>query len=448
LRYYGEHGSWNRISYQFALSRPKNYFRDQIVFVGVWPKTSLPDGEPDEFCTPYTRWTDESSGGVEILLTEMLNLLNDESLRLPSAGTGFILLLTSGSLLALGLPRLRPTAIFGAGAAIFILVPFTAIGITHFCNYWFPWLIITGAQLPCAMAFAWFTRIQTAKGTQKNSAPETPPVVTGHKIFSPAFGHGAYGSVWLAREKSGLWRAVKTIRRAQLGDHAEAFAREFHGVKKYQPVSAGHPHLLRVLDVSEINNNRFYYLMELADALDEGWQTDVARYAPRDLARELARQPEKSLPLADCLRLGIALGDALDFLHRQGLTHRDVKPENIIFVDGQAKLADPGLLTEIKNAAQPRSLVGTPGFMPPEAPGTARADIYSLGMVLYVAATGQPPAKFPDLPTRLLSEAFRGAHLGLNIIVLKACQPNPLHRHASAAEMKEELEKLLAKFPA
>ena len=72
------------MSYQFALTQPANYFRNQIVFIGTQPETSLPDGEADKFSTPYTRWTDESSGGVEILITSFLNLLNHDWLQRPA----------------------------------------------------------------------------------------------------------------------------------------------------------------------------------------------------------------------------------------------------------------------------------------------------------------------------------------------------------------------------
>ncbi|MCX6896126.1 MAG: CHASE2 domain-containing protein, partial [Verrucomicrobia bacterium] len=107
LRYYGADGSWTRMSYQFALSQPQNYFRAQIVFIGTQPKTSLPDGEPDEFHTPYTRWTGESTGGVEILLTASLNLLNDDWLRRPPAWLEGLTLVIAGVLLGGGLCRLR-----------------------------------------------------------------------------------------------------------------------------------------------------------------------------------------------------------------------------------------------------------------------------------------------------------------------------------------------------
>jgi len=84
LRYYGRDGRWNRLGYRFALDRPTNYFRDQVVFIGTAPKTSVPGNETDKFSTPYTRWTSESVGGVEIQLTAFLNLMNGDWLRRPA----------------------------------------------------------------------------------------------------------------------------------------------------------------------------------------------------------------------------------------------------------------------------------------------------------------------------------------------------------------------------
>jgi CHASE2 domain-containing sensor protein len=442
LRYYGQPGPWTRLSYQFALTRPKNYFHNQIVFIGLWPKTPLPDGEPDEFGTPYTRWTNESSGGVEILLTQFLNLLNGDSLLLPPAGVGFVLLFCTGTLLGLGLNRLRLPDACGVAIALFILVPLSAIALSYFTNYWFPWLIISGAQLPCAMACTLVAKLLPAQKLKKSPAMEPVPAVPGYVLFHPPFGEGAYGKVWLARAKTGEWHAVKAIYRARLGDSHEPFDREYHGVKKYQPISGLHPGLLKIVFVSEIKPDHFYYIMELGDSVADGWETKSSLYLPRDLARECSHQPDKRLPLKDCLRIGISICEGLEFLHSQGVTHRDLKPPNIIFVNGQPRLADPGLMTEIRSDQQPRSIVGTPGFMPPEEPGTVRADIYSLGMMLYVLATGQPPARFPDLPSALVTTNDSAHFMHLNIIMLKACQPNPRHRHASARELCDDLQKL------
>jgi eukaryotic-like serine/threonine-protein kinase len=75
----------------------------------------------------------------------------------------------------------------------------------------------------------------------------------------------------------------------------------------------------------------------------------------------------------------LALTTALEHLHQNGLVHRDVKPPNIIFVNGVAKLADIGLVTGVDTA---RSYMGTEGFADPEGPGTAQADLFSLGKVL------------------------------------------------------------------
>lgn len=77
---------------------------------------------------------------------------------------------------------------------------------------------------------------------------------------------------------------------------------------------------------------------------------------------------------------------ALEHLHAAGLIHRDIKPSNLVFVGGELKLADIGLLTAIGDQ---RSIVGTEGYLPPEGAGTPQADLYSLGKVLYEASTGR-----------------------------------------------------------
>ena len=445
LRYYGQTGAETRMSYEFALTQPANYFRDQIVFIGTWPQTSLPDGETDEFGTPYTRWTGETSGGVEILVTEFLNLLNGDSLLRPASGIELALLTVAGILLGGGLCRLRLPVAFGVAAGIFPLVTLAAILLTYFTNWWFPWLIIVAGQLPCALLWTVAMAIRRAPTVDKTMALDPVPATPGYELVRPPFGEGAYGKVWLARTRAGEWRALKVIDQAKFGDDAGPYEREFNGIQKYQAISSQHPGLLRVDYVSARKDGGFYYVMELGDSLVPDWQSAPATYRPRDLMSERAQLPKRRLPVKECVRLGLTLCEALNFLHQQGLTHRDIKPQNIIYVNGRPKLADLGLITGIRPADEERTLVGTPGYMPPqpERPGTVVADIYALGMVLYVLATGRPPAHFPAVATTLVSTEEPPDFLPLNDVILKACQPLPAGRYATAAEMHSALEDAL-----
>jgi CHASE2 domain-containing sensor protein len=448
LRYYGENSAWPVLSYRFALTQPTNYFRGKIVFIGTQPKTSVADGEHDEFSTPYTRWTDKTSGGIEIMATASLNLMNGDWLRRADSRVELVILILIGVLLGFGLGRLKPLAA-GAAAVIFSgTVALVAIAWSYHSNYWFPWLIISGAQAPCALAATLAGRFLFAAKTGQGKAVKKIPKTPGYELFQPPIGEGAYGKVWLARNRAGQWRALKAIYLASFNGNTDPYDREFNGVTRYLAVPGKPAGLLQVDFVSEKLDGYFYYVMELADSLTPGWQKKRAVYQPHDLAAERARAPGNRLPVRDCLRLGLVLTEALETLHRHGLTHRDIKPQNVIFVDGQPKLADLGLIAEIRPADQVKTYVGTPGYMPPppELPGTPQADIFALGMVLYVLSTGRNATLFPDLSTSLVSQAEPAGFLPLNAIILKACQPNPAHRYASAAEMRRALLALQEKL--
>jgi serine/threonine protein kinase/tetratricopeptide (TPR) repeat protein len=246
-------------------------------------------------------------------------------------------------------------------------------------------------------------------------------------------GRGGYGEVWLARHhRLGVNRAIKVIRRASF-EEARPFQRELEGIRVYEPVSRGHSNLIPILHVGG-GEDHFYYIMELADPVRSA---TGAEYAPRTLRSELkVRGP---LPVVEVVEIGAAIASALAHLHAHGLVHRDVKPSNVIFVSGSAKLADIGLVTGISDS---RSYVGTEGYIPPEGPGIPSADCYGLGKLLYELSTGLDRNAWPQPPADLSQRADREQLLELNAILHKACSPNPEERFRSADQMRGELELL------
>jgi serine/threonine protein kinase len=330
-------------------------------------------------------------------------------------------------------------------AAAFAVVALTGILAGQLSHYWFPWLVIAGGQVPCALAYALvLPQIVASKPVEETVPGGKPPATPGYTLIHPPFGEGSYGKVWLASAASGGWRAIKIVYQASFGENTDPYKREFDGVSRYQGISGRHPGLLRVDYVSEKFPDYFYYVMELGDPVAADWEKEPASYRPRDLFTERTQRHARRLPVRECVRIGLALTDALDFIHQHGLTHRDIKPQNIIFVEGQPKLADLGLIAEIRPPDQVRTYVGTPGYMPPppEFPGTPRADIYALGMVLYVLCTGKAAAHFPEVATTLVDTQYPTDFLPLNLVILKACQPRPEDRYETAAEMHLALESL------
>ncbi len=238
-----------------------------------------------------------------------------------------------------------------------------------------------------------------------------------------------------------MYRAVKVVRREDF-EYERTFEREFEGIQRYEKVSQNHPGLVDVLHVGRDDAaGHYYYVMELAD--EEGGEhheIDVDTYKPRTLSSDLRRKRTRSV--RECVDLGMSMAGALGHLHHAGLTHRDVKPSNIIFVKGMPKLADVGLVASTGQ----RTFVGTEGYVPPEGPGTSSADLYSLAMVLYEMHTGKDRLDFPELPTNMEipPTVNRDEWRALNSVICRAGSPDPRKRFESAHSLARALQSVCA----
>ena len=245
------------------------------------------------------------------------------------------------------------------------------------------------------------------------------PLIPDHEVLRK-IGGGSYGEVWLARGVTGAMRAVKVVRREDFEDE-QGFEREFEGILKYEPMSRDHIGLVNILHVgrSEQEGEFYYYVMELGDDIRSGNKINAVEYEPRNLRTDMKAADGTPLDPDEVIEVGLCLSEALAHLHEKGLAHRDIKPSNIIFVDGKPKLADIGLVA----TRGQRTFVGTEGFVPPEGPGSAQADVYGLGKVLYEMATGKDRLQFPELPDEIPETANRKRWLNLNQIICDICEP-------------------------
>lgn len=255
----------------------------------------------------------------------------------------------------------------------------------------------------------------------------THPNIPDHDVLRK-IGGGAYGEVWMARGVTGAMRAVKVVWREDFDDE-RTFEREFEGILKFEPISRDHPGLVNILHVGRSPDgvSFYYYVMELGDDVHAGQDINPIEYEARTLRADGTAGVR--LETALCIDVGVRLSEALNHLHERDLAHRDVKPSNVIFVNGKAKLADIGLVA----ARGQRTFVGTEGFVPPEGPGSAQADVYSLGKVLYEIATGKDRLDFPELPDELPTGLERKRWLELNKIICDVCEPRISKRRISTA---------------
>lgn len=258
------------------------------------------------------------------------------------------------------------------------------------------------------------------------------PAVPDFDLIRP-IGQGGFGRVWLAKNQTtGHLRAVKVIpfRTAGVTDPA---GREIMSLARLEAnVRRQHPNLLAIHHVGK-KAECLFYVMDLADDASPAPFCE-SDYRPVTLESRLADGP---LPADECTRCARQLLSGLAFLHEAGVVHRDVKPANCLFVDGELKLADFGLLTE---ASPQISRIGTQGYMPPDGHMDARADVYAAGLVIYEMITGLPADSFPRPGDRATEIVGSPALRALTRLALAACQPDADDRFADARAMLAALE--------
>ncbi|MEM8964436.1 MAG: serine/threonine-protein kinase, partial [Acidobacteriota bacterium] len=260
-------------------------------------------------------------------------------------------------------------------------------------------------------------------------------------------GKGAMGVVYLAQDPIiGRQVALKTFRFeiAVEDDEIEQFRARF--LREAQ--SAGilnHPHIVTIHDVVEDPNTGVFFI-----AMEYVKGTDLKRLMKR----------QGRLPLGFVIDVVAQIAEGLDYAHAKGVVHRDVKPANIIITaDKQAKITDFGIArVNASNLTVEGQLLGTPNYMAPEQiqgrEVDHRADLFSLGVLLYELITGTKPFAGENLTVvthRIVHGEFeppdgmvRGLPPQLSKVLSRALQKAPDERYQRGSEMADELRELLA----
>ena len=234
---------------------------------------------------------------------------------------------------------------------------------------------------------------------------------------------GNFGEVFIAENSEGKRRALKIF--APSENDRRAFDIECDGMMRM--IGLRHPNLVPIETFGR-TEHCLYYTMPLADELFAN-----PFYVPFTLRNRMVRRVYGTgirftdLTEAQLLDIAASVLPALDFLHGKGLLHRDVKPDNIMRVNGAWCLGDPGLIS----SCRPRCFAGTQGFYPEKKRFRANAstDLYALGKTLYCAATRMSADRYPLVPENYDYDRYTK---------LRAIYRNAVEgKYKTAAEMKE-----------
>ncbi|MFM9962498.1 MAG: serine/threonine protein kinase [Planctomycetaceae bacterium] len=258
---------------------------------------------------------------------------------------------------------------------------------------------------------------------------------------------GGMGVVYLARQR-GLKRLV-ALKMILSGTFASREAVERFKNEAEAAAQLDHPNIVPIYEVGERDGQHFFSM---------GY---VEGQSLANLLREGPFEPRKAAELM------ISITDAVEYAHSKGVIHRDLKPANVLLdKQGQPRVTDFGLAKRTddeKGLTASGQIMGTPSYMPPEqaAGETANispvSDVYSLGAILYELLVGRPPfqaAKIIDTLQQVIHQdpvhpsLLNGTiHRDLETICLKCLEKNPASRYATAAELRNDLQRFLTGEP-
>ncbi len=254
------------------------------------------------------------------------------------------------------------------------------------------------------------------------------------------------GKVYLARDEV-LNRdvALKVLRDryAESEEFVERFRREARSA-----AALSHPNVVSVYDLGRSEDGMYLIAME---------------YVPGGTLKDRV-EADGPLDPGAAAELGHQVAEALGIAHERGVIHRDVKSQNILLTaSGDAKVADFGIARAAAagTISQTGCILGTAKYMSPEQamgkPVGPSSDLYSLGVVLYEALTGEAPfeaetlvaiaVKHAEEPPRPPKEVNPGVTEGMNALVLRLLAKKPEDRYADTAELAEDLRRIRDGLP-
>ncbi|MFM9916055.1 MAG: serine/threonine-protein kinase [Rhizobacter sp.] len=386
---------------------------------------------------------------------------------------GGLLALALGAYLLLALPRLSSAVAWSLTGSLSVMLVAAAV---------FSGLLVPGAGAWIAVLLAAAAALLTGhagwslgRAAGRRTVPALPmtvaqpatPTPPGPPVSAPAaanasdhatlgryhierqLGRGAMGAVYLGRDPQiGRLVAIKTMalasefEGAELVEARQRFFREAETAGRLQ-----HPDIVTIFDAGE-DHELAYIAMEFLRG--------------HDLQRHT--QSSQLLPLPLVVHIGERVANALAHAHTQGVVHRDVKPANVMvdLASGVVKVTDFGI-ARITDSSRTRTgmVLGTPSFMSPEQMSgrrvDGRADLYSLGVMLFQLLTGQLPHRAESMAKLMYAIANEPAPdlralrpeipEALALLVARALSKQPEARHADGRQLATALREVAALWP-